>query len=117
MNFDPTECGSLGYMAPEVLSRKNIMANLAIDIWAMGVILYELLHGYLPFKGASKHERMEKIVKGVFVIDPVVRASTSEECLDLLQRMLTVDYEQRINIFHIVRHPWILGEKLEKYAF
>ena len=45
LNIDPTEAGSIRYMAPEVLSRKNIMPNTAIDIWAMGCILFAMLHG------------------------------------------------------------------------
>ncbi len=44
-----TRAGSLMYMAPEVLSRKNLAASPAIDIWSVGCILYSLVIGNLPF--------------------------------------------------------------------
>jgi serine/threonine protein kinase len=50
INIDYTEAGSIRYLAPEVILYKA-PANSAIDIWALGVILYWMLHGYPPFDG------------------------------------------------------------------
>jgi serine/threonine protein kinase len=44
-----TFCGTYEYMAPEIVS--DIAYDFTIDIWSVGVLLYELLHGYAPFKG------------------------------------------------------------------
>lgn len=44
-----TKAGSLLYMAPEVLSRKNVIASPAMDIWSVGCILFSLVVGSLPF--------------------------------------------------------------------
>eukprot|EP01016_Furgasonia_blochmanni_P053259 TRINITY_DN857_c0_g1_i1.p1 TRINITY_DN857_c0_g1~~TRINITY_DN857_c0_g1_i1.p1 ORF type:complete len:491 (+),score=135.95 TRINITY_DN857_c0_g1_i1:185-1657(+) len=107
LNIDPTECGSLRYMAPEVLSRKNIMANMPIDIWAMGCILYYMLHGYSPFRGEMRKEVQSAIVKGNFEVAAEIRKQISDECFDILHRMLTVDHEKRINIIDLSNHPWI----------
>jgi serine/threonine protein kinase len=50
-NKDKSRAGSLKYMAPEVLSGKNTSADPAIDIFSLGVILFALVVGHLPFEG------------------------------------------------------------------
>ena len=50
-NSDKSLAGSLKYMAPEVLTGKNTSADPAIDIFSMGVILFALVTGRLPFDG------------------------------------------------------------------
>ena len=50
-NQDKSKAGSLKYMAPEVLSGKNTSPDPAIDIFSLGVILFALVVGYLPFEG------------------------------------------------------------------
>ena len=44
-------CGTYEYMAPELIFKKS--HNEKIDVWCLGVLLYEMLHGVPPFKGAS----------------------------------------------------------------
>lgn len=55
INTEYTTAGSLRYLAPEVILYKAA-AHSGIDIWAMGVILYWMLHGHAPFDGQSKQE-------------------------------------------------------------
>jgi serine/threonine protein kinase len=42
-----TFCGTYEYMSPEVASRENYQED--VDIWALGILLYEMTHGYTPF--------------------------------------------------------------------
>ena len=44
-----TFCGTIDYMAPEML--KNEVHDYSLDIWCLGILLFELIHGYAPFKG------------------------------------------------------------------
>ena len=44
-----TFCGTYEYMAPEMLFGNNY--DFSIDIWALGVLLYEMVHGHAPFRG------------------------------------------------------------------
>ena len=46
-----TYCGTFDYMAPEIMLNKP--SNEKIDVWAIGVLLYELTQGYPPFKGSD----------------------------------------------------------------
>jgi len=66
INIDYTEAGSVRYLAPEVIQYKA-PANSSIDIWAMGVILYWMLHGYPPFDGQTRQIILERVVKGEYM--------------------------------------------------
>ena len=44
-----TQLGSPLYMAPELLKGQEY--NYKVDIWSLGVVVYELLHGHCPFQG------------------------------------------------------------------
>ncbi|EGR30396.1 protein kinase domain protein [Ichthyophthirius multifiliis] len=55
-------CGTYEYMAPEIVFRQQY--DYRIDIWALGILLYELLHGSAPFKGKSLNEIQQQIQKG-----------------------------------------------------
>jgi serine/threonine protein kinase len=65
INIEYTEAGSLRYLAPEVILR-SAPAHPAIDIWAMGCILYWMINGFPPFNGSTKEEIQSKIVKADF---------------------------------------------------
>lgn len=49
-----TFCGTLDYMSPEMISNKP--HDYRVDIWALGVLLYELLHGNAPFSGPRSNK-------------------------------------------------------------
>ena len=53
LSVDKMDIGSLKYMAPEVLSGKNKKIGTSIDVWALGVILYTMVYGRLPFDGSN----------------------------------------------------------------
>jgi len=112
MEESESNAGSLKYMAPEILTGANSAANPAIDVWSMGVILYALLSGHLPFTGSSRHEIKSKIISGNFQIDADVRKRCSLECIDFLTRMLVVNTKVRITTAEMKKHPWIAGGKL-----
>ena len=77
-------------MAPEVIQFRA-PAHSGIDIWAMGVILYWMLHGHSPFEGRTKLEILQKIVKAEYKNDDYVSNTVSKACVDLISKMLQVD--------------------------
>ena len=84
----------------------NINNLNSCDIWSYGIIMYELFHGYTPFKGQSDFETMEKIKKGKFLINEKLPF----EVKDLMKKLLTYDQNERINnVNDIMKHNFFKG--------
>ena len=56
-----TFCGTCEYMAPEMLRHQP--HDFSLDLWCLGILLYEFLHGYTPFRGKTEHEVCENILR------------------------------------------------------
>lgn len=97
-----TSCGSPTYAAPELIQGVKYHGS-EVDIWSMGVILYALLCGCLPFESDNIDELFKKILKGKY-IEPGWLSSGSKR---LLRRMLCVDPLKRIRISELINDPWI----------
>ena len=78
-----------------------------VDVWALGCILYGMLFGDLPFNGKTNKETIEKIIEANWKIPEDFKDKISEECIDLLSKLLTKNVEQRISMLDVVNHSWI----------
>ncbi|KAI8927211.1 hypothetical protein BC831DRAFT_453203 [Entophlyctis helioformis] len=108
--YEPTSllstfCGSLYFAAPELLSAKKYVGP-EVDVWSMGVIMYVLVCGKVPFDDSSLPALHAKIKRGVVEYPTFL----SEECAHLLSRMLVLDPASRATIQEIRCHPWIIKE-------
>jgi 5'-AMP-activated protein kinase, catalytic alpha subunit len=102
--FLKTSCGSANYAAPEIVSGQKYAGNEA-DTWSLGVLLYALLAGCLPFDEVSMPALISKIKEGSYSIP----YHFSEQASDLVRRILVANPLFRISIADIFRHPWISG--------
>lgn len=102
-NYQPmleTCCGSPAYAAPEmILGRKY---DSAVDVWSIGILLFGMCVGYLPFNETNISRQLQQII----TVDPVFPTHLSPALTDLLKKMLTKDPLQRITIPEIKMHPW-----------
>jgi serine/threonine protein kinase len=103
-NKDKSIAGSLKYMAPEVLSGKNTSADPAIDIFSLGVILFSLVVGHLPFEGDDNMIK-QNIKAGVF--DFPAETSLTKDVIDLIRQLLHINPKERITMKHIQSHSWV----------
>ncbi|KAI8817281.1 kinase-like domain-containing protein [Fimicolochytrium jonesii] len=98
-----TFCGSPFYASPEMIIGKEY-SGPEVDIWSMGVILFALLNGYLPFKDANTQELYRKISTGTYEMQT---RWMNEASSDLIKRMLTVEPSQRATMDEIKHHRWV----------
>ncbi|OXB81978.1 UNVERIFIED_CONTAM: hypothetical protein H355_004061 [Colinus virginianus] len=96
--------GSPLYMAPEMVCRQQYDAR--VDLWSVGVILYEALFGRPPFASRSFAELEEKI-RSDRAIELPSRPPLSPDCRDLLQRLLERDPMKRISFEEFFSHPFV----------
>ena len=96
--------GTLSYVAPEVLLRTPY--NKEVDIWSMGVILFYMLSGRLPFRGSKEQEVAEKIVYDQLEFDEDEWENRSQKVQDLISCCLEKKAEDRIKINQFINHPW-----------
>eukprot|EP00027_Filamoeba_sp_ATCC50430_P010001 CAMPEP_0168551480 /NCGR_PEP_ID=MMETSP0413-20121227/6194_1 /TAXON_ID=136452 /ORGANISM="Filamoeba nolandi, Strain NC-AS-23-1" /LENGTH=283 /DNA_ID=CAMNT_0008582007 /DNA_START=49 /DNA_END=900 /DNA_ORIENTATION=+ len=96
--------GSPDYASPEVLMRQPFAPEKA-DVWSLGVVLYILLTGEIPF---ARRERMTAAAWGKH---PSIRwpkgKNLSSNSKDLLEKMLTIEADKRISMEQVAKHPWL----------
>ena len=100
-----SSCGSPIYAAPEMLEGKSYDGT-KIDIWSLGISLYTMVCGELPFVVDDENDiyiLMDKIIKGNYNIPEFL----SNECKDLIKNMLVTDPDKRITLEQIKNHKWV----------
>ncbi|VDM45580.1 unnamed protein product [Toxocara canis] len=110
-----TPCFTLHYAAPEVLEKDDQLPqyNEQCDLWSLGVILFTMLSGNVPFHARTKHESatdiMSRIRSAQFSFDAPQWRGISTEAMALITSLLTVDPKKRISLEELQRHPWLLN--------
>jgi serine/threonine protein kinase len=108
----PKFTGTPVYMAPEVLMG---CPGLQMDVWATGVMLYELLSGRFPFWACDPLELdamtpaqlREGIIRGQPRFDDDIWVFISPDAKDLISRMLDRSVSERITAAQALQHPWL----------
>lgn len=109
-DYMKTSCGSPCYAAPELVLTQSPYEGRKVDIWSLGVILYAMLSGYLPFDDDPENEDGSDIVRLYHYIckTPLTFPEyVSPLARDLLRKIIVPDPKKRININEIRNHPWL----------
>ncbi|KAK5580578.1 hypothetical protein RB653_000598 [Dictyostelium firmibasis] len=105
-NLLSTFCGSPVYAPPEILLEKRYNGN-EVDIWSMGVILYAMVTGQLPWTltDGVQVEGMDRLLRGEFKYPSHV--ILSDDVKDLINRMIVAEPVERATLDEIKNHVWV----------
>ncbi|TNV87973.1 hypothetical protein FGO68_gene7890 [Halteria grandinella] len=109
VNFSYEKCtlmvGSIAYLSPEIVNKKPY--EYKTDVWSMGIALYTLLTGKLPFLGENVDKTIENIKKREINFDQSSWKSISFTAKDLVLSMLQKDEDKRLSMTKVMEHRWI----------
>ncbi|CAG5867015.1 unnamed protein product [Menidia menidia] len=110
-----TFCGSPPYAAPELFQGKKYDGP-EVDVWSLGVILYTLVSGSLPFDGQNLKELRERVLRGKYRIPFYM----STDCENLLKKLLVLNPGKRGSLKQIMKDRWMNagyeGEELKPFS-
>jgi serine/threonine protein kinase len=104
-----TICGSPLYMAPEIMNKKKY--NSKVDLWSLGIIIYEMLYGYVPFTGSNVIDLMKNIEKNNLEFDS--NFNISNNCKLLISSLLKIDPKERIEWNNFFSNDWLNQNLIE----
>uniref|UniRef100_A0A674CNJ6 Ribosomal protein S6 kinase n=1 Tax=Salmo trutta TaxID=8032 RepID=A0A674CNJ6_SALTR len=112
-----TPCFTLQYAAPELFHSTGY--DQACDLWSLGVILYTMLSGQVPFQSKQQQRAgmtssyaadiMHKIKEGDFSLAGEAWKGVSGEAKELVKGLLTVDPERRLKLSALRENSWLQG--------
>lgn len=97
-----TYCGTAEYLAPEIIKKDGYTEK--VDIWSLGVLLYEMLQGHAPHKGRSEIEILGKILHSKIVFD----VNLNDDAKKFILALMAEDPKQRPTIVQAINFPWML---------
>mmetsp|Transcript_3525 Transcript_3525/g.10647 ORF Transcript_3525/g.10647 Transcript_3525/m.10647 type:complete len:254 (-) Transcript_3525:28-789(-) len=95
--------GTVNYAAPELLKRTATTFGAAVDCWALGCLIYEMLEGRTPFEAETARETFSRIVEDR---DPAWPADADADALSTMRHFLARDPKARLTAAESVESPW-----------
>lgn len=96
------QCGTPAYIAPEIINNKGYRDYFS-DIWSLGIVLFAMLTGTVPFKAFNIEDLHKAIFSGKFTCPSYL----TPECQNLIHAMLKLDPYSRITLDQIMNHEWL----------
>ena len=103
-----THLGTPATMAPEVMM--NYQCNNKSDLWSIGVMMYQLYYREVPYEGNTEEEILKKIKS-----DTPYKQPEDPNLRDLINRLLVVNFQNRLSWKDYYNHPFFTGENLNNY--
>ena len=96
-----TVCGTPVYLAPEIINNRG--HDEKVDIWCIGVLLFELLTGISPFQGFD----VQSIKYNINRLNIAWQKNMDRDAVDLIKRILKYNPEERISLENMLLHPFM----------
>lgn len=102
------QCGTPAYLAPEIIKNEGY-AGFNVDIWSLGVVLYTMLCGKIPFKASN----IDELHKVILLCNLEIPVELSEQARDLIRKMIVLNPYDRISLDNVLRHEWFCARNKE----
>ena len=110
-----TYCGTTEYMSPEIVNKMEYSKE--IDIWSLGILLYEMIHGYSPFNPNNEYYNTKEVIDKIKIHDLHFDINISKECKDLICHLLDKNAKNRYKIEDIFNSDFIKKYEKKKLYF
>ena len=94
-------CGTISYVAPEILTQQG--HRMESDLWSVGVIMYLLSHGKLPFDEGTNDDIIISIIQN----EPTYKTTLNDNMIDLIKKLLDKSPYNRITAKEALMHPFL----------
>ena len=108
--------GTYWYLPPECFEeKKNINISSKVDIWSVGVILFEMFFRKKPFGQNYTQDKLlkERVMQNAKVVEIPSKTNISDECKDFIRHCLAYHQEDRYDVFQALESPFIKQEKIK----
>ncbi|OHT12820.1 CAMK family protein kinase [Tritrichomonas foetus] len=102
-----TLCGTFYYLAPEIIKHEDY-DGMKCDIWALGIILYSMIFGTLPWRSTNHQQLIEEICRA----DLAWPSDINVEASDIIRRCTMIDPQERPTTEEILNMPWVTSRKI-----
>ena len=110
-----TFCGTTEYMSPELVNHQGY--GKEIDVWSLGILLYEMIHGYSPFRPNKPKFNEKDVMENIKNHNLIFGKTVSEECQQLIYHLLDPDINKRYNVEDIYNSSFVKKYEKLNYSF
>ena len=110
-----TFCGTTEYMSPELVNHEGY--GKEIDVWSLGVLLYEMIHGYSPFRPNKPKFNEKDVMENIKNHNLIFERKISEECKDLIYHLLDPNINLRYKVEDIYNSKFVKKYELMHFDY
>jgi len=110
-----TFCGTTEYMSPELVNHEEYSKE--IDIWSLGVLLYEMVHGYSPFRPDKPNFNARDVIHNIRMHNLKFNKSISQRCKDLIYHLLDEEADKRYKVEDIFSSDFVKYYESKSVSF
>ena len=110
-----TFCGTTEYMSPELVNHEEYSKE--IDVWSLGVLLYEMVHGFSPFRPDKPNFNAKDVIKNIRLHKLKFHKYVSEECKELIYHLLDEDPNKRYKVEDIFNSDFVKFYEEKHFGF
>ena len=110
-----TFCGTTEYMSPELVNHQGY--GKEIDVWSLGILLYEMIHGYSPFRPNKPKFNEKDVMENIKNHNLIFGKTVSDECQQLIYHLLDPDINKRYKVEDIYNSSFVKKYEKLNYSF